>query len=47
MYIECDQKELEEVEKKLQKVFGIHGIVIADKVNTNVEEIQKISFRKN
>lgn len=46
MYIECDQKELEEVEEKLQKVFGIHGIVIADKVNTNVEEIQKISLEK-
>ena len=38
MYIECDNAEL--IVKKLQKVFGIHSIVICHKVNTNVEDIK-------
>ena len=36
MYIECDNAE--EIVKKLQKVFGIHSIVICHKVNTNTED---------
>ena len=39
MFIESDN--IDTISKKLQKVFGIHGIVIAYKVNTNTEEIQK------
>ena len=46
MYIECSSEELDRVVEKLKKVFGLHGIVIADKVNTNVEEIEKISLKK-
>ena len=38
MYIECDNAEV--VANKLQKVFGIHSIVICHKVNTNVEDIK-------
>jgi len=38
MYIECDNAEL--IANKLQKVFGIHSIVICHKVNTNVEDIK-------
>ena len=38
MYIECDNAS--EIVKKLQKVFGIHSIVICHKVNTNVEDIK-------
>ena len=38
MYIECDNADL--VVNKLQKVFGIHSIVICHKVNTNVEGIK-------
>ena len=38
MYIECDNAEA--IVKKLQKVFGIHSIVICHKVNTNIEEIK-------
>ena len=38
MYIECDNAEA--IVKKLQKVFGIHSIVICHKVNTNVEDIK-------
>jgi len=38
MYIECDNAD--EIVKKLQKVFGIHSIVICHKVNTNVEDIK-------
>ena len=38
MYIECDNAN--EIVKKLQKVFGIHSIVICHKVNTNVEDIK-------
>ena len=38
MYIECNNAEL--IVKKLQNVFGIHGIVIVTKVNTNTEDIK-------
>ncbi len=38
MYIECDNASV--VAKKLEKVFGIHSIVICHKVNTNVEDIK-------
>lgn len=39
MYIEAEN--VEKISKKLQKVFGLHGIVIAYKVNTNIEEIKE------
>jgi len=39
MYIETDN--IERVSNKLQKVFGLHGIVIAYKVNTNTEDIKE------
>lgn len=39
MYIETKENELEEITKKLQKVFGLHSIVICHKVNTNIEDI--------
>ncbi len=39
MYIKCSQKDTEQIVLKLQKVFGIHGIVICHKVNTNIEDI--------
>lgn len=43
MYIECNKEELLEITKKLQKVFGLHSIVICHKVNTNTDDIgQKI-----
>ena len=38
MYIECNDVDL--IVKKLQNVFGIHGIVIVTKVNTNTEDIK-------
>ena len=38
MYIECDNAEV--IVEKLQKVFGIHSIVICHKVNTNIEDIK-------
>ena len=38
MYIESDN--IDSVSKKLQKVFGLHGIVEAYKVNTNIDEIK-------
>src|SRR5574344_684822 len=40
MYIECNQDVIDEVVEKLKKVFGIHGIVICHKVNTNIEDIK-------
>lgn len=46
MYIRFQNDELEEIQNKLQKVFGIHGIVIADQTNNNVEEIKKICLEK-
>jgi thiamine biosynthesis protein ThiI len=41
MYIECEEVVLEEVVHRLKKVFGLHGIVVCHKVNTNIEEIEK------
>ncbi len=38
MYIECNN--LSSVVEKLTHVFGIHGIVICHKVNTNIEDIK-------
>lgn len=38
MFIESE--DIEDTSKKLQKIFGIHGITIAYKVNTNKEEIE-------
>lgn len=38
MFIESE--DIENTSKKLQKIFGIHGITIAYKVNTNKEEIE-------
>jgi len=39
MYIECDNAK--QIAQKLQKVFGIYSIVIAYKVNNNIEEVLK------
>lgn len=41
MYIYCEENNLEEVVSRLGKVFGIHGIVVCHKVNTNIEEIKE------
>lgn len=41
MYIYCEENSLEEVVSRLGKVFGIHGIVVCHKVNTNIEDIEK------
>lgn len=38
MFIESE--DIENTSKKLQKIFGIHGITIAYKVNTNKKEIE-------
>ena len=38
MYIECDDVDL--VLSKIKNVFGIHGIVVCHRVNTNIEEIK-------
>lgn len=41
MFIEViDQKEMPSIIEDLKTVFGIHGIVICTKVNTNVEDIK-------
>jgi thiamine biosynthesis protein ThiI len=39
MYIECDLEILDEVTNRLKRVFGLHGIVICHKVDTNIEDI--------
>ena len=46
MYINCNQKDFDLVSEKLSKVFGLHGIVIAYKVNNNIEEIKECSLKK-
>lgn len=45
MFIEVLDGKFDEVVLKLQKVFGLHSIVICEKVNTKeIEEIKKISL---
>lgn len=39
MYIECNENDITEIAEKLQKIFGLHSIVICHKVNTNIDEI--------
>jgi len=46
MYIECNESNLNEIIEKLKKIFGLHGIVVADKTDNNIEEIEKISLKK-
>ena len=41
MYIECSSNDLDLILDKLQKVFGIYSIVVAHKVNRDIEEIKK------
>ena len=40
MYIETTSQDLEELTKRLQDIFGIHSIVICERVNTNKEDIE-------
>ena len=40
MFIEVDDNELDEVVDIVKNIFGIHSIVIAYKVKTNIEEIE-------
>ena len=42
MYIEGEN--LDNIAKKLTKVFGLHGIVLCYKVNTNIDEIQNVYY---
>lgn len=44
MYIECDLTDINEIVQCLQKVFGIHGIVICHKANTK-DEIFEIALK--
>ena len=44
MYIKCEERDLEEIVTALQKVFGIHGIVICHKANTK-DEIFEIALK--
>ena len=44
MYIKCEESDLEEIVSSLQKVFGIHGIVICHKANTK-DEIFEIALK--
>ena len=46
MFIEVKGQKFDEVVKQLQKVFGLHSIVICEKVNTkDIEELKKIAFK--
>jgi len=40
MYITYNDKDEKEILEQLQKIFGIHSIVICDKVNTNEDDIK-------
>ena len=44
MYIEFEDKDLNNIINKLNKVFGLHGIVVADKVNNNIDEIKEVAL---
>lgn len=46
MFIEVNDHKFDEVVNQLQKVFGLHSIVICEKVNTkDIEELKKIAFQ--
>ena len=46
MFIEVKDQKFDEVVNQLQKVFGLHSIVICEKVNTkDIEELKKIAFK--
>lgn len=46
MFIEVKDHKFDEVVNQLQKVFGLHSIVICEKVNTkDIEELKKIAFK--
>lgn len=49
MFIECEENDLDNIINKLQKVFGIHCIVVCDKVNNNIDDINAkvISILRN
>ncbi len=40
MYIECKDIDVQNIVLKLQNVFGIHSIVICERVNTNIDDIK-------
>ena len=40
MYIEVNNNDIDEVSKKLSKIFGIHSIVICHKTDNNVDNIK-------
>ncbi len=42
MYIEFDDNDLEQILKTINHIFGIHEYVVAYKVDTNIESIQKL-----
>lgn len=44
MYITSNNDTMDKILEKLKKVFGIHSIVVAEKVNTNIEEIKTKSL---
>ena len=46
MFIEVKDQKFDEVVKQLQKVFGLHSIVICEKVNTkDIEELKEKTFK--
>ena len=49
MFIECEENDVDNIINKLQKVFGIHCIVVCDKVNNNIDDINDkvISILRN
>ena len=44
MYIECMSNDLDNILESLEKVFGIHSIVVADRVNNDFEKIKEKSL---
>ena len=44
MYIETEEN-IEEVVDILKNIFGIHSIVVATKVNTNIDEIEQNALK--
>lgn len=49
MFIEIEENGFEDIISKLQKIFGIHRIVVCDNVNNNIEQIGEkvVSILKN
>ena len=45
MFIESANDDIDKIAENIKEVFGIHRIVICEKVNTNIDEIKELVLK--